>query len=152
MTVVSNVEMLKTVFLEWQRSLLTIQHVRSVDTWAISLEPLPPAIYKRRGPANSLGLGDRSESLMIVLLSASWASSKDDEPAEETARSMFLNIEAEAKRSGVWDPFVYLNYAAPWQDPFVSYGASSRTRLQDVRQRFDPRHIFSLNVPGGFKI
>ncbi|KAI0965161.1 putative oxidoreductase [Xylaria arbuscula] len=151
-TLATNVAILKTVFLRWQDTLSAIQLAASVDTWAISLEPLPPAIYQRRSESNSLGLEDRSQSLMILLLSAAWADTEDDTLVEQTARSMFLDIEIEAKRLGVYDPFVYLNYAAPWQDPFASYGVASRKRLQEVRQRYDPRQIFSFNVPGGFDI
>ena len=50
---------------------------------------------------------------------------------------------------GSW---VYLNYAAEWQDPIGSYGAANVGRLMSVSRRYDPTGVFQELVKGGFKI
>lgn len=65
--------------------------VRGV-VWSLSLEPLPPAMYRRGAGSNSLGLGDRSGTLVVALLTATWTDRTDD-----------ARIEAEAQRLGVYD-------------------------------------------------
>lgn len=48
--------------------------------------------------------------------------------------------------------FIYLNYALPPQNPIRNYGETNVQRMLEVSRRYDPRQIFQLNVPGGFKL
>ncbi|KAK8043461.1 hypothetical protein PG993_005891 [Apiospora rasikravindrae] len=77
---------------------------------------------------------------------------KDKETVEAASRKLMSAIEEEARRQGVYDPWVYLDYAAPWQDPIASYGDESLKRLREVQMRVDPHGMFTRQVPGGFKI
>ena len=52
----------------------------------------------------------------------------------------------------VGDPFQYLNYAAPFQDPFASYGEKNLQLLREVSKKYDPDQVFQKLVPGGFKL
>ncbi len=149
--------MLNSTYLHWNHSLPAIENVPGI-IWSVSLEPLPPAIYARAargGPRrrNALGLDGRaSGALVVTLLSATWAEAADDERVEAAARHMMAAIEADARALGAYDPFVYLNYAAPWQDPIANYGEEAVRRLQEVRKRVDPKGVFTRQVPGGFKV
>ncbi|KAH6605697.1 oxidoreductase [Trichoderma cornu-damae] len=147
----SNLEVLKTAFSRWKQSLSVIEDVANI-IWSISLEPLPPIYYKRAATANSLGLADRSKPLVITLLTAMWTDEADDPKVEKEARKIFAEIEAKAKELGEYDPFVYVNYAAPWQDPITSYGKESVERLKKVRERVDPKGVFTHRVTGAFKL
>lgn len=120
--------------------------------WALVLEPLPPAIYARAAESNSLGLADRTEPLVVTLLSATWSDAKDDTLVSETANALMDAIDQEARELGAFDPFIYLDYADQHQDPLASYGAESVSRLRQVRQRVDPTGMFTFQVPGGYKI
>ncbi|KAL3953922.1 hypothetical protein ACCO45_011878 [Purpureocillium lilacinum] len=113
--------MLNATFKRWQESVPAIENVTNV-VWSLSLEPLPPAIYKKGASLNSLGLADRSKALVVTLLTAMWTDKADDGKIEAAARKMFQDIEADARSLDEYDPFVYLNYAAAWQDPIASYG------------------------------
>jgi hypothetical protein len=53
---------------------------------------------------------------------------------------------------GTADPFLYLNFAAQWQDPICSYGEESVAFLKQVAQAYDPDGIFQTLAPGGFKL
>lgn len=81
-----------------------------------------------------------------------WTDEADDTKVEKTARKMLVDIETKAKELGEYDPFVYANYAAPWQDPIASYGKESIERLKMVRERVDPRRVFTHRVTGAFKL
>ncbi|KAL2820550.1 hypothetical protein BDW59DRAFT_150682 [Aspergillus cavernicola] len=147
----STVSMLNATYLRWNSSLASIEAVPGI-VWSISLEPLPPSIYARAPRKNSLGLGDGTEPLVVTLLSASWDDEADDARVEDAARGLFQGIEQDARRLDSYEPFVYLNYAAEWQDPVASYGRESVEKLQRVSRDVDPKAVFRTNMPGGFKI
>ncbi|KAI1805632.1 putative oxidoreductase [Daldinia bambusicola] len=147
----STLPMLNALYLNWDKSIEAIKSVRGV-VWAISLEPLPPAIYARSPTSNVFGLADRADALVITLLTVFWRNEADDAKVERAARELFKNIEDDAKRIGAYDPFIYPNYAAPWQDPVSSYGEESLRKLKRVRRNVDPKGVFTRQVPGGFKI
>lgn len=117
----------------------------------ISFEPLPPNIYYHAPDSNSIGFGNKPGALMVTLLNPQWSHEGDDDFIEETMRQLIAKIEADAKRLKGHDPFSYLNYAVPWQDPFAGYGSGSLERLK-TRDKVDPEHLFTTQVPGGFKI
>ncbi|KAF7586372.1 hypothetical protein BBP40_009018 [Aspergillus hancockii] len=147
----STLPMLEAVYGRWDASLDAIRDIPGI-VWSISLEPLPPVIYARNHSKNSMGLSSATGVLVVTLLSATWEDDADDAKAEEAARELFDNIESDARDLCVYEPFVYLNYAAPWQNPLASYKSKSVARLQRVSQEVDPKGLFRLNVPGGFKL
>lgn len=48
--------------------------------------------------------------------------------------------------------WVYLNYAAPTQDPLKGYGEANVELIRTVANAYDPEGFFQTRVPGGFKI
>ncbi|PWY87378.1 putative oxidoreductase [Aspergillus heteromorphus CBS 117.55] len=150
-TFASTQSMLNATYRHWNTSLAAIREVAGI-VWSVSLEPLPPSIYARASPENALGLSGTSGTLVVALLSATWNDATDDAAVAQVAREMFAAVEDDAHRLEAYHPFVYLNYAAPWQDPIASYGPESVERLRRVAWDVDPRGVFTANVPGGFKI
>jgi hypothetical protein len=51
---------------------------------------------------------------------------------------------AESKRRGLWNRWVYLNYASQWQDPIQGYEITNKLELQSVSSKYDPL-AFSKN-------
>ncbi|KAI1087031.1 putative oxidoreductase [Rostrohypoxylon terebratum] len=151
LTFESTASMLYATYDIWQESLSEVKSVSGI-TWSISLEPLPPAIYAKGAGANSLGLGERTKPLVVMLLTAGFKHASDKAKVEEISRKLVSDVKAEAQKQGAYDPWVYLNYAAPWQDPISSYGEASLKLLREVRKRVDPLEVFTHGVPGGFKI
>ncbi|GKZ93671.1 CAZyme family AA7 [Aspergillus niger] len=147
--------MLNATYLRWNSNLEAVQDIPGI-VWSISLEPLPPAIYARAPPDhNVMGLSssERLErSLVVTLLSATWDDAADDARVEEAAKVLFSGIESDAHALDAYHPFVYLNYAAQWQDPIASYGPESIERLRRISREVDPTGVFQNMVPGGFKI
>ncbi|RHZ72756.1 hypothetical protein CDV55_105257 [Aspergillus turcosus] len=147
----STVPMLNATYQRWSSSLAAIEDVPGI-VWSISLEPLPPAIYARASTTNSMGLSEASGSLVVTLLSATWEDEADDARVEQAARALFTGIEDDARKLDAYEPYVYLNYAAEWQDPIATYGKESIENLQRVSQAVDPNGVFRNKMPGGFKI
>lgn len=143
--------MLNATYDLWQKGLAEVKSVSGL-TWSISLDPLPPAIYAKAAHSNSFGLSNRSKTLVVMLLTASFTYVADLEKVGEAAKRLVAGLQVEGHKQDAYDPWVYLNYAASWQDPMASYGEESVKRIEKVRDRVDPNGVFTYNVPGGFKI
>jgi hypothetical protein len=118
----------------------------------ITIQPMPSAVTSPGFGQNSLGFGRDEQPLVNVLLGFTWLHAADDAKFESAARTFVQKSQDAARKRGLLHPFVYLNYAAPWQDPIASYGAAEKKRLQQVSQKYDPARIFQKAVPGGFKL
>lgn len=123
-------------------------------TYSLSFQPLPTAITSKaasRG-GNSLGLSEADGNLFNLLLTISWDSVADDARIEQHAKNLFQQSEGEAKKLGLYHKYLYLNYAASWQDPLSGYGDEQKAKLQDVSKKYDPKGVFQKQVSGGFKL
>ncbi|KAJ5691716.1 oxidoreductase FAD-binding protein [Penicillium malachiteum] len=127
--------MLNPVYQRWNTSLDSIRDVPEI-----------------KATKNSMGLEETNKSLMITLLSATWDDPEDDVKIETAAKGLFAAIEEDAHQLGAYHPFVYLNYAAPWQDPIASYGTENVERIRRVSREVDLQGAFFRMMPGGFKI
>ncbi|KAI0547066.1 putative oxidoreductase [Xylaria curta] len=139
------------VYLLWSQSLNSIKGIEGV-VWGMTFDPLPSSSYAPKSQHNSLGLSDRKGTLIIAQLAVTWDLSADDVTVMYAARRLMGAIEKRARELNVFDPFVYANYAAQWQDTLASYGSISVQKLRDIRREVDPQGVFTYNVPGGFKI
>lgn len=150
-TFVPTEAMIREAYAAFDSSLALVQNLTGI-MWALNIEPLPPQIYARGSADNSLGLEDRRGSLAVCLLSPAWSDATQDDTVYAAARALMDDVEARARRLGVYDPYLYLGYAAPWQDVISSYGPQSVADLRALRARVDPSEVFTKRVPGGFKI
>lgn len=143
--------MIREAYAAFYASLEAVRNLTDI-MWALNLEPLPPQIYARGADDNALGLANRCGTLAVCILSPAWSDANDDDGVYAAARALMDDVEARAKRLGVYDPCIYLGYAAPWQDVIASYGDDSVAELVALRARVDPDEVFTRRVPGGFKI
>lgn len=122
--------------------------------YSLSFQPMPTAITSKaasRG-GNSLGLSAADGNLFNLLLTVSWDDVADDARIEQHAKDLFQQSEDEAKKLGLYNKYLYLNYAASWQDPLSGYGAEQKAKLQAVSKKYDPKGVFQKQVSGGFKL
>lgn len=120
-------------------------------TWTLILQPLLP-VMARKGQPNSLGLGTRTESLVIVLFTVVWKNNTDDELVDQTTRGIVSSIDQYAASMGTADPYRYLNDCDSWQSPFDGYGAENKRFLQEMSRVYDPDGLFQRGCVGGFKL
>lgn len=71
----------------------------------------------------------------------------------EQARDKVVEVStAIAKKYGKFDPFIYINYGSPFQDPLCGYGAENVAFLKKTAKKYDPKGVFQTLMPGGFKL
>ncbi|ORY10255.1 hypothetical protein BCR34DRAFT_486021, partial [Clohesyomyces aquaticus] len=57
-----------------------------------------------------------------------------------------------ARKRELYQSYLYLNYAVPWQKPLEGYGAQSLDRLRASSRKYDPKDLFQRAAPGGFQL
>ena len=128
-------------------------------TISLSFQPFPQIVtsngfstLNNPNSGNSLGLDSSRGDLTNVLLTVQWADPAVDNDVNYFAQNLFNKTEATNKQLGTYDPYLYLNYAAKFQDPIAGYGQQSQEFLEKVSKKYDPQQGFQNFVPGGFKL
>ena len=57
-----------------------------------------------------------------------------------------------AKKRGLYNRYIYQNYAAAGQQVFAGYGPENHAKLRRIYQKYDPTGVFTKLQPGYFKI
>jgi hypothetical protein len=143
--------MIRGAFEVWSASVAGVSKIPGL-TWSLSMEMVPEGQYQRKADSNSLGLRDRKGTRAVILLTEAWQRPEDDEHVHAAVAALVTALEDKARSLDAYDPYLYLNYAAPWQNPIASYGDDKVQSLQALRNRVDPAAVFTKRVPGGFKI
>ncbi|KAF2875735.1 FAD binding domain protein [Massariosphaeria phaeospora] len=107
---------------------------------SLTFQPLPPAITSKSGlkGGNVMGLNPSDGAQVLFIRS--------------TGKAVHDEMVREAKARGVWNRWIYLNYADGWQGPIGSYGEANLRFLQEVSRKYDPKGVFQKQVPGGLKL
>lgn len=79
-----------------------------------------------------------------------------DDPAysddvNQAAETWYNSVKEYTKSVGKDHPFVFANYASPFQDPMGSYGTENKEFLDRTSEKYDPTRLFQRAV-GGFKL
>jgi FAD/FMN-containing dehydrogenase len=90
--------------------------------------------------------------ILVVWLLSRWDDAQYDDVMTDARAQLVDSIVEVAKRRGTLSPFVYVNYAAPEQDPLCGYGSENAAFLREVAEEYDPTGVFQKLMPGGFKI
>lgn len=101
---------------------------------------------------NSFGVMEADGHMFNFLLSAQWDDPADDEVVMSALRQCLDSAIASARAAGLHREYVYLNYAADWQDPIRSYCEAKLEMLRRVSRKCDPGRVFQRQVPGGFNL
>ncbi len=105
----------------------------------------------RRG-GNALGLQPSEAPLILLQFNWAWPSPADDERCINAVKNIERKSVEVAKEMGLWNEYVYMNYAADDQMPLEGYGAGNLERLRAISKEFDPEGVFQKLQPGGFKL
>jgi len=122
--------------------------------WMFSYMPQPKSMqtFAEASGGNSLGLQDVHEDQMVLWLTSRWEDEQYDEQMYAARDQWVKDTEAVAKKHGTYHPFLYINYAAPTQQPLCGYGNASMSHLQATAKKYDPDQVFQKLMPGGFKL
>jgi FAD/FMN-containing dehydrogenase len=111
------------------------------------------AIPQTTNPAgNRFGLEGADGPLVSFLLIFVAEDARHDPEVTQTMKTIIARVEEEAKKRGLYHPFIFANYAAEWQAVIPSYGDANRRFLTDVANVYDPEQTFQTLQSGSFKI
>jgi hypothetical protein len=105
-----------------------------------------------RNGGNAMGFDAAGGPIHIIQLACSWTNAADDQKVYQVMSDIMKAIKADAIKLGVQNDWVYMNYAAMFQDVIGSYGAASKSRLKTVSNKYDPTGVFQTLQPGYFKL
>ncbi|KAJ5624231.1 hypothetical protein N7510_000540 [Penicillium lagena] len=113
-------------------------------------EPMLKNMTKYGG--NALGLEASKGPVHLMHVSFWWDDASDDETVYSWVGSFWDTVLAKAKDMGVYNEWVYMNYASQFQDVIAGYGAENKARLQQVAAKYDPEGVWQTLQPGYFKL
>lgn len=118
-------------------------------------QPLPKSFAQRSVElgGNVLGIERNKSDGLLFQLNAMVKTVQQHEFAHPKVKSGVQAIKefAATIEGGLLD-WVYLNYADGSQDPLGSYGAENVKFMNEVAARYDPKKVFQMLCPGGFKL
>ena len=125
-------------------------------TLSISFQPQPQIIIQKsamsnNGIGNSLGLDASDGNLFNLLMGVQWDQEEYDDLITTQVKTFIAQTQVAAAKLGVYNPYIYLNYAAPWQDP-IDGSIAVKSQLQKTSEMYDPTGVFQKQEPGGFKL
>ena len=120
----------------------------------IAVQPITEGALKamQRNGGNALGLNPDDGPYFVMNFNAAWKNKENEPKFHKVISSVINTVKAEAKRRGLDNNFVYLNYASEYQDPIGSYDAANKQRLISISKKYDPAQVFQHLQPGGFKL
>ena len=141
-----SLSLFQEVYSLWNLTVEFIQAVIRIQHFLI-FQRVPAVV-----PGNSLGLEASEGPMVVCLLSITWNLTKDDALINSVAKNLIGRIEIATKAAGLFNSYQYLNYAANFQQPILSYGNVSNAEFRRVSKKYDPTGLFQTVVPGGFKL
>lgn len=134
-------------------ALLITSQVPSMS-FTLSFQPWPQTItaHGAANGGNVLGIDAEDGDLTNIDLTLYWEDAVDDDFIYAETEKLFDVGVRKAKEIGVWNRYLYLNYADKWQKPIRGYGEDNLGFLRGVSRRFDSLQTFQKAVVGGFKL
>ncbi|CAI7611914.1 unnamed protein product [Penicillium glandicola] len=100
---------------------------------------------------NALGL-DSSQVYLCYAEVVEWIGSVYDDIVASWIEETTYKINNATQEAGLYDTFNYMGDAAGFQSIFPGYGAENHQKLIDIAEKYDPRGVFQILMPGGFKV
>ncbi|KAB8230965.1 uncharacterized protein BDW43DRAFT_283860 [Aspergillus alliaceus] len=86
--------------------------------------------------------------MIVYMIDFSWENGADNKFFNGLGYRMLHEVEAFAKKVHADYRYIYLNYAAPDQDPLHSYGEDNLRELARVAKKYDPDAVFQGQAQG----
>lgn len=104
---------------------------------------------------NSLGFAANStpeKDLVFVEIVFYFGDEQATEGLNNALKMFIQKFDELAEEEGVRNKYLYLNFAAWFQDPLASYGQEQMKKLKTVARKYDPEGLFQKHLVGGFKV
>ncbi|KAH7386120.1 hypothetical protein BKA66DRAFT_569421 [Pyrenochaeta sp. MPI-SDFR-AT-0127] len=140
----------KDIFFEELKLVVDAENILPAVSLQVFTEPHLEKMAARGG--NALGLSAENGPLMNVLVAVKWSNGADDTRINEFAAKVKDRVLAAATIKGKASPFIYMNYASPYQNVVAGYGATNQAKLKAISKKYDPTGVFEKLQPGHFKL
>ncbi|KAF1914540.1 hypothetical protein BDU57DRAFT_519588 [Ampelomyces quisqualis] len=140
----------KDIFFEELPAIVDAEGILPAISLQVITEPILELMAQRGG--NALGLSAQDGPLMSLLIACRWIQSADDGRINKFSDKVKNRVLAAAAAKGKASPYLYMNYASPWQDAVAGYGAANKAKLKSISKKYDPRGVFQKLQPGYFKL
>lgn len=138
------------VFYEELPTVVNASGIVPAATLQVITKPQIAAMQKNGG--NALGLTTDEGPLLLLNMNVQWASASDDARITAFNNRIIQRTVAYAKQNGLYNEYLYMNYASQYQDVIASYGATNKARLISIAKKYDPTSVFQTLNPGYFKL
>ena len=101
---------------------------------------------------NCIGITAEDGPLIVMDMDFQWNSTADDARVLGAQKSIFDQAVALAQAQGLYNEYIYQNYAGPGQNVFAGYNATNQARLISISKKYDPNGVFQTLEPGYFKV
>ena len=143
-------------FIAWMQALhqKNVGSLPEMDQGSLTFQAftVPALSQMSKKGGNALGLNPADGPLFHVLLYMVWDDATNDNKLNKAALEFMNAAKAEAKTRGLYNKYIYMNYAGPYQNVVPSYGEKNLAKLKAVAKKYDPSAIFQKLQPGGFKL
>lgn len=106
----------------------------------------------QKNGGNALGLSPSDGNLLLLNLSFMWDDISDDNLILDILGTITSKTIAYAKANGLYNEYLYMNYASQYQAVIPSYGEDNFEKLKTVSAKYDPYQVFQTLEPGYFKL
>jgi hypothetical protein len=101
---------------------------------------------------NPLGLPASNGPYLLLNLNMMWTNAADDTRILQANQRIVDRTVALAQSMGLFEDYIYMNYASQFQDVIASYGATNKAKLKTIASKYDPSGVFQTLEPGYFKL
>ncbi|KAJ4497062.1 hypothetical protein C8R41DRAFT_824588 [Lentinula lateritia] len=123
--------------------------------WAVSVQPVPARLASAsiENGGNPTCLKESEGNLWVMLITTDWLDPSDDHIMNTSAEALLKWAEDEAKRRGLFSPFIYMNYASG-SEPVMVRSTDDQTlkKMIQVKKMYDPQGDLDKLWHGGFKL
>lgn len=138
------------VFYEELPTVVNASGIVPAATLQVITDPQIAAMQKNGG--NALGLTPDEGPLLLLNMNVQWDSAADDARITAFNSRIIQRTVEYAKQNGLYNEYLYMNYASQYQDVIASYGAANKARLISIAKKYDPTGVFQELNPGYFKL
>ncbi|KAF2685006.1 FAD-binding domain-containing protein [Lentithecium fluviatile CBS 122367] len=144
---------LDEILAHWEERNAALINSGVADT-SVLVQAIPVNVIEemQKNGGNALGFKPSGGPLVLVSFPTSWTDPRNDKLVEDSTRKLIADVETTAKKYGVLNPFVYLNYADSNQPVQRSYGDENYDRLKQIARKYDPQSKLAQLWTGYFKL
>ena len=111
-------------------------------------QPVPSAVFTHMTDSPIYLDPRMGDPVMIHFLSWSWTDPSKDEYYKQALKNFTVIVENYARGQSGLHPWLYMNYAASYQDVYASYGEQHVERMRRVVDLYDPMRVMQrLQAP-----